>query len=150
MGFCWDCGRFNVHHERCKNNPLNMGPNPMFQPGQPYTDKKAKTPEELAADVDPNDPNAPPLSQQRYTRSCLTFWVCFLCSVGVVCFALSMFFLSAAQQQFNTTDEQSALQYALGCGIISAATAIPGIILSISWCCAFCCCKKRWVCQCCR
>lgn len=156
MGFCWDCGRFNVHHERCKNNPLNMSANPTFQSQNTTTSSspssiQAKDVDDL--ELDPNDPTAPPLKKQRCIRTCLTVWVSILCALGTLSIILAIVFASQIRSTFNPRQYDLLQKSALACGIVGAALLVPGIIIAITWCsmyCQCCCCKKTWICKCCR
>lgn len=149
MGFCWVCGRFNVHHPRCKNNP-DLAQNPHYQPPPPTT----PTTTQAHIDVDdPNDPDEPPLRRQRFVRTCLTVWVSILCSLGLIAIILAIFFASQLQNAFRPSQRQSLQEAATVSGIVGAILLVPGIILAITWCsmaCQCCCCKKMWICKCCR
>jgi hypothetical protein len=135
--FCWQCGRVNgVHHPTCVNHPNNIATNPV--------PPLALEPQEVLED------GVPPVKKQRCVRTCLTVWVSILCSFGLLCIALAIFFASQVQNTFNPFQQDNLREAATACGIIGAALAVPGIILSITWCSAFCCCKKRWICGCCR
>lgn len=151
MGFCWDCGRYiGTHHERCKNNPLNMGPNPVFQ--QIKASPPPPPPIEVE-EMDPNDPTAPPLKKQRLIRTCLTIWVSLICSCGLLALILALVFASKLSDAFTQRDYDKLQQSATACGAIGGVLSICGIILSITWCsmsCRCCCCKKTWICKCCR
>jgi len=138
QSFCWECGRFNVHHERCVNHPSrNM--NPMAQ--------HVSSPR-LAAAL--NEIDVPPENEQRCTRTCLTVWVSLLCSAGTVLLILALVFMFQLQRIINPADYRTAQQYVIIFASVGSALLVPGIIISISWCCAFCCCKRRWICQCCK
>jgi hypothetical protein len=146
MGFCWDCGRYiGTHHERCKNNPLNMGPNPVFQ--------QASSPPPEVEEMDPNDPTAPSLKKQRLIRTCLTIWVSIICSGGLLAIILAFVFASQLRQAFNPRDYETLKQLSIACGAVGGVLSGLGIILAITWCsmsCQCCCCKKTWICKCCR
>jgi hypothetical protein len=131
QSFCWECGRFNHHHPRCKNNTnINIPTAPL--PGA-----------DLPPAVEP-DPK-----KQRCIRTCLTVWVAVLGSIGLLGIILGIFFALQIQNTFNVQQRASLQQVAAACGGIGAAFAIICIIISITWCSISCCCKKRWICACC-
>lgn len=139
MGFCWNCGRFNVHHPRCKNNTDNLPANPVFQ----------NTPIPQQASLG-EDPLEPPISKQRCVRTCLTIWVSIFCACGLIAIILSIVFASQIRGTLSPFQRKQLQDAALACGVVGAVLAVVGIVLSITWCSAFCCCKKRWICACCR
>lgn len=135
QSFCWKCGRVNgVHHPTCVDHPNNVQP-----PQNP-----ASGPQE-----DQPDPGVPPVRKQQCVRTCLTIWVSILCSIGFVAIILAIFFASQIQNEFRPSQRDSLQKAATASGIVGAALLVPGIIIAISWCSAFCCCKKRWICGCC-
>ena len=137
--FCWDCGRFNgVHHARCKNNTQNnANANAPVLPTAPLP----------GADVVP--PGEPDVKKQRCIRTCLTVWVAFLGSVGLLGIILAIAVAAQIITTFNPQQSANLKTAAGACGGIGAAFAVLCIILSITWCSISCCCKKRWICACC-
>jgi len=137
--FCWDCGRFNgVHHARCKNNTQNnANANAPVPPTAPLP----------GADVVP--PGEPDVKKQRCIRTCLTVWVAFLGSVGLLGIILAIAFAAQIRTTFNPQQSANLKTAAGACGGIGAGFAVLCIILSITWCSISCCCKKRWICACC-
>jgi ABC-type Fe3+ transport system permease subunit len=139
QSFCWECGRFNVHHERCVNHP-SRNPNPMAQ----------HTPSVPPLALSLNEIDVPPESKQRCTRTCLTIWVSLLCSCGTALLILALVFALQLQRIIDPSAYRAAQQYTIAFAASGTALLVPGIIVAISWCCAFCCCKKRWICGCCK
>lgn len=139
--FCWDCGRFGVHHPRCKNNPEN---NPNVSTPSPAPAPTAPLP---GADIVPS--GEPDAKKQRCIRTCLTVWVAVLGSIGLLGIILAIAFAAQIRTTFNPQQSADLKTAAGACGGIGAAFAVICIILSITWCSVSCCCKKRWICACC-
>lgn len=141
QSFCWKCGRVNgVHHPTCVDHPANLP----TQANLTFQTTGVVEPQE-----DQPDPGVPPVRKQRCVRTCLTVWISILCSIGFISIILAIFFASQIQNEFNPFQQDNLRKAATACGIIGACLIVPGIVLSISWCSAFCCCKKRWICGCC-
>lgn len=142
QSFCWKCGRVNgVHHPTCVDHPNNLQ--------NPTTTPSGTAPAIMEPQEDQHDPGVPPVRKQRCVRTCLTVWVAILCSLGLIAIILAIAFASQLRTTFGTAQRRSLQQAALASGIVGAVLAVPGILLSIIWCSAFCCCKKRWICGCC-
>jgi hypothetical protein len=122
-----------------------MGPNPVFQ------QINASPPE--VEEMDPNDPTAPSLKKQRLIRTCLTIWVSIICAGGLLTLILAFVFAAKLDEAFNPRDYAKLQQLAIACGAVGGVLSGLGIILAITWCsmsCKCCCCKKTWICKCCR
>lgn len=132
--FCWQCGRVNgVHHPTCVNHPNNL----------------PQTPTQDITEPPQHEGGDPPIKKQRCIRTCLTVWVSILCSIGFVAIILAIFFASQIQNEFRPSQRDNLQKAAAASGIVGAVLLVPGIVIAISWCSAFCCCKKRWICGCC-
>ena len=132
--FCWECGRFNVHHARSRNNPANLSPSSSQTVPSPPQEEDVEEPE---------------LSKQRCVRTCLTVWVAILGSIGLIGIILAIFFVSQIRNTLNPSYRTSLQNASIACGAVGGAFALFCIILSITWCSMSCCCKKRWICACC-
>lgn len=143
QSFCWNCGRAVAspldHHVACKHYPRQQ-PNPAAQFNAPPP-PQGPSPEE--------EEEEPPLSKQRQVRTCFTVWVSVLCSLGTLGLILAIVFAAQIQNTIRPSDRNALGQVAAICAGIGAALVVPGIVLAITWCSMFCCCKKRWVCACC-